>query len=353
MRITILFTLFAAASHAAEPNIETLIENGHWKRARDAAQAMYQAHPNDAHAACLLARIRHEFGNLEEAVKLAEDGVRLDPKSTVCHRELGEALADQAMKVSFLKQINLARKIHPEFDSALALASKDPDNILDQIQYLEEAPGIVGGDKKRAAQFANDLLTIDKARGYMALAYIAGKEKQDDQREGLYQKAVESNPRNHEAQMTLAGYYINAKQPNFSAAEQHARAALEANPDRVNAYRILAYALVMQKHVDEAIQVVARSQSAVPDDVSPQVYLARALLRDNSDLPKAEAYLKRYLNETKEPEPTAPSFAFAHWVLGSVYEKEGRIPDARSEIETAVKLKPDFEPAKRDLKRLK
>jgi tetratricopeptide (TPR) repeat protein len=353
MRIPILFTLFAVSIPAAEPNVESLIENGHWKRAREAVQTMYQTHSNDAHVACLLARIRHEFGQFDEAVKLAESGIRLDPKSSACHRELGETLADQAMKVSFLKQINLARKIHPEFDPALALAPKDPDNILDQIQYLEEAPGIVGGDKKKAMQLANELLAIDKSRGYLALAYIAGKEKEDGKLESLYQKAVESNPRNHEAQMTLAAYYINSKQPNFSAAEQHARAALDLNPDRVDAYRLLAYALVMQKRIDEAVRVVTRAEAAVPDDLSPQAYIARALLRSNTELPKAEEYLKKYLNESKEPEPGGPSFANVHWVLGLVYEKEGRIPDARSELETALKLKPDFEPAKRDLKRLK
>jgi hypothetical protein len=36
-----------------------------------------------------------------------------------------------------------------------------------------------------------------------------------------------------------------------------------------------------------------------------------------------------------------------------VYEKEGRKGDARSELETAVRLNPGFEQAKRDLKRLK
>jgi hypothetical protein len=36
-----------------------------------------------------------------------------------------------------------------------------------------------------------------------------------------------------------------------------------------------------------------------------------------------------------------------------VYEKEGRKADARNELETALRLKPDFEPAHRDLKRLK
>jgi hypothetical protein len=77
------------------------------------------------------------------------------------------------------------------------------------------------------------------------------------------------------------------------------------------------------------------------------------MLREGVELPKAEAYLKKYINETKEPEPDSPIIAGAHWSLGLVFEKEGRKAEARSELETAVRLKPDFEQAKRDLKRLK
>jgi len=77
------------------------------------------------------------------------------------------------------------------------------------------------------------------------------------------------------------------------------------------------------------------------------------MLRDGADLSKAEACLKKYLDQTNEPEVGAPLIAGAHWSLGLVYEKEGRKADARSELETALRLRPDFEPARRDLKRLK
>jgi hypothetical protein len=43
----------------------------------------------------------------------------------------------------------------------------------------------------------------------------------------------------------------------------------------------------------------------------------------------------------------------AHRSLGLLYEKEGRKSDAISELQTALRLKPDFEAAKQDLKRLK
>jgi tetratricopeptide (TPR) repeat protein len=83
------------------------------------------------------------------------------------------------------------------------------------------------------------------------------------------------------------------------------------------------------------------------------IYAARAMLRIGAELPKAESYLQKYISQTKEPEVNAPRLEGAHWSLGLVYEKEGRKADAIQELETALRIKPTFEPAKRDLKRLK
>src|SRR5579871_1835185 len=205
--VAMLLAVLSAA--AADLTADALIANGHFKRAREIAEATYKAHPDDSRANYVLARIQHEFASLDEAAKLAEAAVRLDPKSSAAHRELGEIYADQAEHVSFLKQLGFARKIRAEFDAALAIAPNDPDNMFDQVQYFVEAPGVVGGDKNKAAQVADDLVKVDPARGYLALAFIARQEKQDDKLGGLYQKAVESNPRNYEARITLANYYIS------------------------------------------------------------------------------------------------------------------------------------------------
>jgi len=354
MRALILLTFTALAIAApGGPDVQQLMDNGHWKRARDLAEADYKAHPNNAHAAYVLARVRHEFGRLDEAVKLAETAVKLDPKVSEYHRELGEACADGASKLSFFKQISYGRRIHGEFDAALAIAPKDPGNLFDQIQYFMEAPSVIGGDKKKAAEIANELLKIDAARGYLALAYIAQKQKEESRVEGLYQKAVEANPGNIEAHVSLFGMYVRAQSLNLSAAEKHARAALDLKPDRIDGHRLLAYVLVLDKRYDDAAKVIARAEAAIPDDLSPYVTAARGMLRDGAELPKAEGYLQKYISQTKEPEPNSPSLEGAHWSLGLVYEKEGRKPEAIGELQTALRIKPSFEPAKRDLKRLK
>lgn len=353
MRTTLIFLTIVLSLGAGEPDAEALIRNGHWKRARETAEAAYRQHPDDARAAALLSRVRREFHDVDEAVKLAETAVKRDPKSAANHRALAEALEDQVNKLAIFKQLGQSRRIRAELDAALALAPKDPDNLADQIDYLAEAPGIAGGDKKKAAEVANELVKIDGAKGYLALANLARAQKENDRLEGLYRKAVEANPLSYEARIALAVFYTDPAHQNYSAVEREAAAAMEVNPDRIGAYRWLAFAQASQKRVEDAAKLLARAEAAVPDDLSPYVYAARALLRDGVELPKSEAWLRKYFTETKEPEPGAPFLAGAHWSLALVYEKEHRLTDARSELQTALKLKPDFEPAKKDLQRLK
>jgi len=61
--------------------------------------------------------------------------------------------------------------------------------------------------------------------------------------------------------------------------------------------------------------------------------------------------LNHYLSGT--PEGRKASHAEAHVLLASLYTKEGRKSDALRELATALRLQPDLEAAKAELKRVK
>jgi tetratricopeptide (TPR) repeat protein len=96
---------------------------------------------------------------------------------------------------------------------------------------------------------------------------------------------------------------------------------------------------------------LSQAEKNVPDNLSPYMRAGSVLLFQSKDLLRAERYFRKYLSQ--EPEGNASRPAQAHWRLASVLEKEGRKPEAISELEAALKLEPEFEPAKKDLKRLK
>jgi tetratricopeptide (TPR) repeat protein len=359
----VLAAAFTLCAIAADPDVESLMRNGHWKRAREAAEAYFRSHPNDARGAYWLARARRTFDDFGEAAGYAEMAVRLGPKASAYHRELALAYLHRLETSSILKAIGVMRKCRDELDAALAIDPSDPDNLFEKMDFFLQAPGIVGGDKKKAVALAERIVKIDPARGYVAFARIAVRQREFGKLESLYQKAAEVNPHSYDVQVALASLYVgnpaapedtsSRSRASFDLAEQHARAALDLNADRIDAYRLLADALVSQRRFDDAAQMLTRSEEAIPDDLSPYVTGARAMLRNGVELAKAETYLRKYLAQTKEPEVGAPASAGVHRSLAMVYEKEGRLADARNELETALRLKPDFEAARRDLKRFK
>src|SRR5258708_1145118 len=174
-----------------------------------------------------------------------------------------------ALNSSMFKAIGMMRKSRAELDAALAIAPNDADNLFEKMDFLLQAPGVAGGDKKQAVEVAKELLKVDPARGYLALARIAWKEKEFAKLESLYQKAAEANPKNYEAPVALANLYLgnpvvpedsgSRARTNLGLAEQHAKAALDLNPDRIEAYRILAEPFVAQCRFDDSTNIRTRA----------------------------------------------------------------------------------------------
>jgi len=344
---------------AADPAPEALIEAGHWKRARAALEQRYQANPNDAQSAYLLSQVKEAFGDLDAALKLAEKAVQLDGAKSAYHYHLAVVCGETAEHASLFSKAGWARRFKSEAEAAALL---DPHNLDARLALLEfdlEAPRLMGGGKDKAYAMAEEIAKVDAAHGYLAQARLAQQDKDAARQESWYLKALTAAPRDYEALIDLAQFYASDARKQFDLAEKYARQAQKLQPSRVDAYSSLAYADAAGGRWKELESDLGAAEKNVPDDLSPCYQAGRALLTrgDNTDpkdepssLSRAEGYFRKYLSA--EPEGGAPTLAHTHWRLGLVLEKEGRKPDAVSELETALRLKPDLDAAKKDLKRL-
>jgi tetratricopeptide (TPR) repeat protein len=113
---------------------------------------------------------------------------------------------------------------------------------------------------------------------------------------------------------------------------------------------VLAIVFVQTDRWADLDAILAKSEAAVPDDFTPYYQAGRVLLATNKDPARAERYFRKYL--TIPPELRAPTHAHAFWRLGNVLEKQGRKNEAIEALRTALRMKPDLEQAKKDLKRL-
>ena len=358
--IIVFVSLLVPSLAAQEPTPEALIKAGHFKRARSIVEPRYKkANSADAELNYLMSEIKDAFGDLEDARSMAERAVALNGQVARYHRLLGDLYGETAETASLFAKGGWAKKFKSEVDTAASLDPKDVDSRFDLLEYYLQAPRLMGGGKDKAAGMADEISRIDPVQGDLAQARLAQDHKDVAAQESWYRKAAATGPNDYDVLVTVAGFYNSAAPAKPDLAEKYARQAVEADSTRAAGYAALASSLASHarwKELDDSLKLAEKN---VPDDLVAYYQAGRAILTripadpgsaGNLDLNRAETYFRKYL--ALEPEGGEPTLAHAHWRLGLVLEREGRKPEARSELETALRLKPDLAGAKQDLKRL-
>jgi tetratricopeptide (TPR) repeat protein len=343
---------FADRPPTVEPaaDAEVLIQGKHWKRARAILQPLIAANPQNARGCYLLAQVKLAFKDFNGALPLAQRAVDLDGKNSDFHLILGKTFGDLASRASLLSAGPLAIKFRRELEAAIEL---NPGNLgaLDaMMQFKFQAPAVMGGSKDEARALADRITLLNASEGYLDHAELAQLENDPAQVGAFYLKAVQANPENYEARTLLAGFYSESSQMKLDDATKQAQSALQIDPGRIEARWILARVFALQQRWDNLESTLVDSEKDVPDDLRPYYEAAEALLEISKDFPRAEGYAKKYLSQ--EPEAEEPDYADAHRLLGLVLEREGRNSEARAEMQTALRLNPNFKAAKEDLRRL-
>jgi tetratricopeptide (TPR) repeat protein len=337
----------------ADPDPELLIEQQHYKQARRVLEERLSRDSKDLKAVELLAKIKLEAKQNDDVIQMMERVLPQSPNNAEFHIIVADAYGQKtgADGAGMFEKMRWARSMKKEGDTALALDPKNPDALEGMMQFHLEAPGIVGGDKKKAHEYADRMVTIDPVRGNLAEAQVAFAEKHEESLEGFYQKALAANPKSYNALIAVGAFYAGDKHRDYEKSDKYLRQALQLDPARSSAYAVLAQTLATREKWPELDQLLASAEKNDRDDFSYYYQAARVLLNTGKDNPRAERYFRKYL--TQEPEVGRPTWGHAHWRLGLVLEKQGRKDEARQEIQMALKLNPDLKAAEKDLKRIK
>ena len=341
------------ASPAAQSPAADLAEHGHWKRLKALIEPRAAANPNDAEAQWLLSRVRMAFKDVDGALAPAEKAAALDPKNADYRWQLAQVVGEMASSASVFKQMGLAKRYKREVEAALAINPKHTPSMTGLMEYFIRAPGIVGGDKKKAAEIPAQIMAVNKVDGYIAKVRLLQQQSPvpAGEIEQAWVQAVLADPSRYEPHINLASIYATGATPRWELAEKEALTAKKIDPDRTAPYSILAAVYATGERWAELDAVLAEAEKKIPDNLSPYLRASGALLATGKDLARAERYARKYLSQVPEPNATTP--AVAHWRLGLILEKEGKKAEAIAELQTATKLDPKFEQAQKDLKRLK
>ena len=348
----LLLATALAAPAAAADDAKLLFDRGYLRQAAAACEKRLAADPHDAPAGALLARIRAEQGDKEAAMKLATAAAAADPKCADAQYALAECYAREAQHASVLRQAGLAGKMRKSCEAALAIDPNHVDALELSSDFYRLAPGIMGGDKKKAVEYVDRMVKVDPVAGWIKRAEMAlsGKDRDTVRAAECFREAAAVQPPSPRAQVALASWLL-PRWRDPATAEKLALAAVEAEPWRTGGWQVLAALYAYQERWPELEDVLKRSEAAEPLHLAPWYAAARQLVVSGKEPARAEGYLRHYL--AREPEIGAQSWAAARWRLGQVLEKEGKKAEAIAEMETAVKLDPKLDDAKKDLKRLR
>ena len=341
-----------ACARAASPiNVDDLIEANHWKQAYRLTELRLSQNPLDAQAHAWMSKIKEGFGDLATSMAEAQRAVDLETSNPEFHAQLAESCAMIADVAHVLRALPMVHCMNREMDRALSM---DPKNINIRLVYMMfswKAPLIAGGDRNRARKIAEEIRRISPAWGYLALARLLQDFDNDVLKEDLLQKAVNADPKFYRAHMALATFYaVNAKEKHLDRAEKEAHTMRLLDPSNEGSYEILARVYAGQARWQELDAILSEAVKSAPDDAGPFYAAAEVLSESSRELPRAEGYLTRYLNQPAEGRQ--PTHAKAHWLLARIYTAEGKTADVVRELQTALRLDPGFDAAQRDLKKL-
>lgn len=284
-----------------------------YSQAISTLRAAIAASPNDAQLHYWLLRAVYEVGDFDAAIAAGERAVQLDPKNSDYYYWLGRSYGRKAGRESSLTN---ARKCKSAFEKAV---QADPNNIAARralMDYLAEAPSfLAGGSKSKAREQIAAITALDKVEGPLAqAAYWEADEKWQDAA-AEYEKGFALKPKKASPYFEMASFYVNRK-----------------------------LALKAQEAVDAA-------SVADPSDPELPFWRGAVLVVAGQNFPEAEKQLSAYL-QTGCQRSGRPSFASAHVMLGTLYEKSGAREKAIEQYRKALQWNPKDKSASEGLKRL-
>lgn len=312
--VLLLFTFSWTAG--ATPLPAELLSAGRVDEAIQELRAHLQSTPGDGEAYSLLARAYYSLQRWDDAISAAQKAVAISPANSMYHLWLGRAYGEKAERASWFSALSLARKLRSEFERAVQLDGSNVAARSDLSEFYMEAPGFLGGGKDKALAQARLLDSSHPDVAHWIRARVAEKDK------------------------------------NYALAEQEFRAAIQSAKHAAEPWLSLAafyWRLGRLDDMEKAVHNAVLANPGSPDDHA--LYDAAALLfRAGRDFPAVTDLLHQYL-ASRNTSAEAPLFQ-AHFLLGSILEREGKKQEAAEQYRAALSLAASFAPAQVALRRV-
>jgi tetratricopeptide (TPR) repeat protein len=274
---------------------------------------------------------------IEQRLKAAFDlqrAGRLDEAESL-HRGILQESPDNAQALFYLGLLVHQMGRHPEAIDLLSrcLAVHGPDPVVhSNLAAICLAAGLHDDALAHARQAVQLNPILPSAHHNLGAALSA--RGQFDEAINAFREAIHLDPRHVEAHCDLAG--LLHRLDRLADALRPARQAIRLAPNLPRAHFLLGSILLSAGDRTAATQHLREAIRLKPDFVEARHNLARAL-RDPSQLAEAEQLFRQVLHQGATPR--------AHTSLASTLVAQGRIDEALTHLQDALRLDPDHVPA--------
>jgi tetratricopeptide (TPR) repeat protein len=321
-----LFTLFATlAKEVGRDDLHAEFSRRAQANSPTTPTITHDPHPEaERHqqAGCRLIR----EGKPTEALAEFREAIRLDPRHTDAHGNLGVALAH-------------LRKL-PEAEAAFRLAIRlDAANTT---MYVNLATCLLQQNKlTESEEWSRQAIQLkpDHAEPHRLLGSSLESRRQLEPAEAAFREAVRLDPKHADAHFKLGR--ILARRDNSKEAETEYREAVRLKPDLTAAWSSLGHLLNDLERFPEALDCAREAAKLDPKSADLHNGLGVALAACEK-FSEAEASYREAIRIN-------PKLTSAHSNLGNTLRAAGRLDEAEKSLHEALNQKPDYAEAHNNL----
>ncbi len=308
----------------------SLLDAGRTVDAVEAFRAALRLGPADASFHSGLARALRQAGRLDEAEAELRLALQLAPESAEAHQLLGLTLQARGETRAALEHLNRVRR-------RSGVVVSDPW-LLEVQRHAATAEILLARVKTLMADgrldSATELLSVavetypNRARAHRLLGDVLLRKGQSQSALDAYGRAAELDPHDPEAHAALA--VLLSQNGDLDSAAGEAGLALAADPDHPTALIVKASVEVRRGQPTTALSTIRPLLDQRDDLAGAHVVRGEALLQLGRLDPAATAFSRAAQLE--------PSTSYPRRRLGTIYERLGRLDDARRERRIAEEL---------------